>query len=437
MRGGQAVAIPAERLGTGHEVERVEPEVMIAQPSVAVPGRPANLGWEGLGGRFARYLIAATLSFYGDWLTTVALVVLLYRLSGPVAPAGYMLARVLPRLLSAQIGGSLADRSQPQHVVAACACVQAAFTVSIVPSARMGLVWPIYGAVAIAQFAGGLARPAVGALVPRVAPPQRLQRANAMYSLGLSSSVAVGPAIAAPLLPAIGAEALLIIDTLTFVVAAGLMLTLPRRGGPASWSPPTQGAAGGMRAVWRDPVLRTIAAAWACSAISATAAGAVLVLIAGSHGNASSVGYLYAAMGACAVVSGFVIMRRTPALVSRDLIVGFAIVEVLGLALLTIHGPFWAACLAIALSGGTAVVWQTVGTTDMQLRADPGHLGRVNAVMVVAISGGMLVGALLALALVPLAGWDHALFIACCLSLVVLALGVVLGPQRGGGVEGR
>jgi predicted MFS family arabinose efflux permease len=154
------------------------------------------------------------------------------------------------------------------------------------------------------------------------------------------------------------------------------------------------------------------------------------VVIAGSLGNASSVGYLYAAMGGCAVLVGFVMLRRRTRLVTRDIIVGFAVLEVIGLALLTVHGAFWAACLALALSGGTAVVWQTYAMTDVQMRANPVYLGRVNAVMVVSMTSGMLVGALLALALVPWAGWERTLFIACCLSLLVLAAGVVFGPQQ-------
>ena len=45
-----------------------------------------------------RLLIAAGTSSYGDWLTTVAMVVLLFRAThSPVGPALYMIARVAPR----------------------------------------------------------------------------------------------------------------------------------------------------------------------------------------------------------------------------------------------------------------------------------------------------------------------------------------------------
>jgi predicted MFS family arabinose efflux permease len=186
----------------------------------------------------------------------------------------------------------------------------------------------------------------------------------------------------------------------------------------------------GARAVWQDPQLRAIAVSWLCSAIAATAASSVLVLIAKTLGNTSLVGYLYAAVGGGSVIVGLLVLRFQPRRISRDVLVGFTIIELLSLAVVTLHGPFWATVVPLAISGGCSVVWQTWGTTDLQMRVHPAFLGRINAVMVVATSAGMLLGALLALALVPWAGWERALFIACCLSLLVLAAGVVLGPQQ-------
>jgi MFS family permease len=397
---------------------------------VSVTGHPVQFGWGGLGRRFARYWIAATLSFYGDWFTTVALVVLLYRLSGPAAPAGYMLARVVPRVLSTSIGGSLADRIPAQYVVAACALTQSVFTLSIIPSSRIHAVWAVFGAVVVTQFAGGVARPAVGALVPRIAPPHRLQRANALYSLGFSSSIAVGPALAAPLLVAKGPEACLAIDAATFIIAAILMATLRVTSISGGWSSATAGALVGLRAVSRDPLLRVVAVGWMCSAVAVTATSSVLVLIARTAGNPDWVGFLYAAVGGGSVLLGLIVFRYRPRRVTREVIVGLAILEVLSLALITLHLPLWGSMLALAVSGGTAVVWQTLGTTDLQMRSHPAFLGRVNAVVVFASSAGMFIGALLALLLVPWAGWERTQFTACGLSLVILGAGVAFGPQR-------
>ena len=430
MMTGNPVRIPARRAEVAGQVRGLEPEVVIAQAGVAVRGRPVDTGWEGLGPRFARFLAAATLSYYGDWFTTVALVVLVYRLSGPAAPAGYMVARVVPRLVSGTAGGSLADRFEPHHLIAASSILQALATVAIIPSARIHAVWAVYGAVVVAQFAGGLAKPGVGALIPRIAPGRRLQRANSLCGFSQASSVAVGPAVAALLLSASGPELLLVIDALTFVVAALLIGTLRVRSRGEEVGIGRRGMGAGLEAVWQDPELRAIAASWMASAFAVTTASSVLVLIAGTFGDASWVGYFYAAVGGGAVVVGPALLRLRPQRIGRDVIVGVAVVEIFCLALVTIHGPIWAALVELGVSGATGMVWQTWGATDMQTRAHPAVLGRVNAVAVTAASLGMLLGAVLALALVPAIGWQHTLFISVCVSLVVLAAGVALGPQR-------
>ena len=64
-----------------------------------------------------RFLAASGISFYGDWLTTVALVVLLFRVTGSATgPALYILVRVAPRVLGPVPGGVLADRMGPVRI---------------------------------------------------------------------------------------------------------------------------------------------------------------------------------------------------------------------------------------------------------------------------------------------------------------------------------
>jgi MFS family permease len=428
MAPGQAAAVEAATPGTALQERALDPDVVF-EAGLPVRGRAVGVGWEGSAGRFVRYLAAFTLSVYGDWLSTVALVILLYRLSGPAAPAGYMVARVLPRLLSGGPGGALADRLPPHRLVGACAGLQGALVASIVPASRAGMLWAVYAAVALAQFGGGLARPAIGAMVPRVAPPQRLDTANALYSIGLASSIAVGPALAALLLIVLAPETLLLIDAGTFFVAAILMLTLRLRPAPAGGSR-TRGVLAGIRAVWADPAMRAIAAGWVSAGLVATTASSLLVLVAQSYGSDARVGYLYAAVGVGAVLCSLAVLRVRPRRPSRDLITGFALLEVLALAILSLNVPFAAVLVLLAASGGAGMVWQTWGATDMQRRSQSAILGRVNAVMVTGASLGMLVGAVLALGLVRWMGWQHTLFTGCAVALAVLAAGVVLGPQR-------
>src|SRR5207253_1981091 len=100
-----------------------------------------------------RYLIAAGASYYGDWLTTVALVVLLFRLTGSAtAPAIYILARGAPRVLGPAPGGALADRFGPARVAAVCAIAEGVLTLGITGLALVRVTWGIYVLVACTQF---------------------------------------------------------------------------------------------------------------------------------------------------------------------------------------------------------------------------------------------------------------------------------------------
>jgi hypothetical protein len=66
----------------------------------------------------AAFVAAATVSEYGDFLTTVALMVALFQFTGSAAaPAGYMVARLVPRVLGPMPGGRLADRTSPATVL--------------------------------------------------------------------------------------------------------------------------------------------------------------------------------------------------------------------------------------------------------------------------------------------------------------------------------
>src|SRR5207244_3897181 len=104
-------------------------------------------------GMVTRFLAASGISFYGDWLTTVALVVLLFRVTGSATgPALYILVRVAPRVLGPVPGGVLADRMGPVRIAVWCASLQAVLTGSIVVFAHYRVVAAIYVVVAAAQF---------------------------------------------------------------------------------------------------------------------------------------------------------------------------------------------------------------------------------------------------------------------------------------------
>lgn len=381
-----------------------------------------------------RFLFGAILSIYGDWLTTVALVVLVVRVTGSsAAPAGYMLTRVIPRFLGSGPGGALADRVGAARVAAGCAASQGLLTASIIPAGRAGSAAGIYTAVVLAQVVAGISRAATGAIIPSVAAGPHLGSANALYNIGQASAVMVAPAVGAPLLALRGPDLLLLLDAGTFAVAAVLMLTLPaqavvRDGGESL----LQAAAAGIATVRRDACLRTLAAAYFSEAMAVTLAGSVLVLAAHDRfGGASNVGYLYAAVGIGDAAGGLLTLHRDPPAAIRPVVASLGLFAILALAAVVEAHQLWFALVALAANGVGETAYVSWGATAMQRQVDLAVLGRVNGAVVMAANLGMIVGAVLAIALVPTVGWPAALFAGCSLaavSLVALALSTPTRP---------
>src|ERR1700689_986212 len=244
--------------------------------------------------RSGRLLVAAGISTYGDWLTVVALAVLLFQLTHqPEPPALYILARFAPKVRGPTLGGSLADRYGPSRVAGGSALGQCVLTGAIVLFAASGTIWAILVAVACAGFLGSVAQPGYGASIPRVTPARRLLRINAIYSGLFESSVLVAPVIGALLLPFIRPEFLVAADALSFAFAGVLMLSLRvgSTGGSHAWEKDREHATG---VVARDPMLRALAASSFFSAAAITALQAVLVVAAAQRfGHATDVGWLY------------------------------------------------------------------------------------------------------------------------------------------------
>ncbi|HEY8675974.1 MAG TPA: MFS transporter [Candidatus Dormibacteraeota bacterium] len=364
------------------------------------------------------------LSLYGDWLSTVALLVVLFELThNPAAPAGYMLVRVAPRVLGPWLGGHLTDRRSPRAVMVGTSAFQAILTVSLVGSHRAGLIWAIYIAVAVAQFTGALGRPSQGALLRSLVGERELPRANATYGLLLSTSIFVAPAIGAALLTRVGPDPLFAIDAATFAIAALLVATLPsrrRHGGNALLDSSRRGSAlGAIQSALRQPEIRMVAAANFASGLTVTVTQALLVVAAHERfGGDAAVGYLYSSVGVGGALGGLIALRWIPSRAWTRFAVFLAItVALVATAGFSASTVVQVSLLMLAVSTVAGSSFDTWGITEVQRRAPPGFIGRYNSVIFISMYSGMLVGALWALGTASVFHWDVAIEISCAAML--------------------
>jgi MFS family permease len=370
-----------------------------------------------------RLLIAAGTSFYGDWLTTVALVVLLFRLTqSPLGPTVYMIARVAPRLIGPFPGGALADRYGPARIAAGCAAAQGVLTASIVVFAERGIVWPIFVAVACAQLFSSAAQPCYGALVPRVTDAAGLGRIQGIYAALNSSSILISPAIGALLLPFTAPEVLIAIDAATFFFAAAVVATLMGVGSESSGPMrSTRGMSAGIPIVLGDPMLRFLAAAYISNAAAVTALQAVLVVAAAQRfGHDTAVGWLYAAIGAGSLLGTLPVIRRTPERVTQRPIIAFTVLELASLAAFVFVTSIPLALALLFMGAVGSTLYQTRGNVGLQQRVPREFLGRTTAVVRFAGYLGMLLGAIAAASLVQSFGWEAMVLIVCALGATLI-----------------
>jgi len=176
---------------------------------------------------FGALCAARTVSFLGDTLSLVAL--LLYvadRTGQAVAVAALLLVGdVLPALLG-PLAGALADRFDLRRIMISCELAQVGLTVLLAlwlpPSLPVLLVLVAARALTAQMFA-----PASRTAVGRIVEPNSLPGANAALGLGTNGAEALGPLLAAGLLPVLGVRGVLLVDAATFLVSALLIARLP------------------------------------------------------------------------------------------------------------------------------------------------------------------------------------------------------------------
>jgi len=174
--------------------------------------------------KFRRLWIGQGLSFVGDFVSTVALVLLVVDVSGSAsAVGGVLVARLLPTLASPLVG-VLADRLDRRAVLVAADLARATLVLGLIFARDLPIIYALVFLLGVAQT---VFNPTVRAAFPSVVGGGDLTRANAIISGTFSFSVTVGPALGGVLVASVGVELAFLIDALTFLASAALLSTIP------------------------------------------------------------------------------------------------------------------------------------------------------------------------------------------------------------------
>ncbi|MDD9956815.1 MAG: MFS transporter [Anaerolineaceae bacterium] len=342
---------------------------------------------------FARLWLAQVVSLLGDWFNTIVLAVLVEAYSGGsgLAVSLFLLARFVPPMLVGPWAGVLIDRLDRKRLLILSDVLRAVVVLLLLLADGPQLLWLVYLLTALQFTLSAFFEPGRNALLPSLLPREGLVLANTLGSITWSAMLA-GGAIAGGLVAAqLGTQAALLIDSMTFLVSALLIVGIRTNTGTnraepaASGSSTTQNAQGlreGLRFLRHAPA--TLAVLLVKAGISLGSIDAVMIIYASrlfNFGEDSStpLSIMYAAFGIGAV-SGPVVLNRFndgSVLVMRRLIrYGFLLMSV---GWLTLAGAGTLPLVAVALTlraMGTSVCW-TYSSVIIQKSVPDRFLGRM------------------------------------------------------------
>lgn len=378
----------------------------------------------------SRLVAGRAVSDCGDWLTTVAVAVALYTITGSLAgPAMAILLRVVPRPVGALAGGRLADRFGPLRTLVALNVGRAAVTGALSLALHLGAVPAALGLLALSQAAGGAAQPAGQAAIPRLVPATAVARLNAAVGAVDSTALVLGPGLAAGLLGLFGAGSaawLIGADALSFVALAALLSGLPSS--PAGDLAPAASGRGapwaGMSMVLCQPFLRQLALAQLGIFGAITCLQAVLPAAAEQRlGNPAAAGWIYAAVGAGNAAGALLMLRTRRRGLSRRALAILTLGELLPLGAIALVGSAWVDVGLAGISGLASAPYEILAATEVARRVAPQRLGQTSATIWLFGYSGMAGGGLLATLLAPHLGWGATLLIACLGGTAILLTG--------------
>jgi len=203
---------------------------------------------------FALLWFGGLISIMGDWVLGVALPFFVYQVSGSTfATAVMVAAELVPRLLFGSIAGVFVDRWDRRKVMVLASLGQGLVILPLFLVHSAETLWIVYGVtfiqVTLAMFFG----PAENALLPLLVPEDQLIQANSLNAMNNNFARLVGPPLGGGILALWGLTGVVLVDSLTFVIAALLILLISRPGRATPHPAPGPEPSGGswMR-FWRE-----------------------------------------------------------------------------------------------------------------------------------------------------------------------------------------
>jgi len=374
--------------------------------------------------RFGPYFVGNALSAMGVWFHNLAAGLLIFRETGSEFLLGLLAAsQFLPTLVLVSVAGAVADRFDRQRVVLTSQLVAMSFAVAVAALAFADAL-PVWLLLVLSLGMGvaiAFTAPASGALLPAMVEPRDLGSAVALNSMTYNLARALGPALAALVVTAVGISAAFAVNAgsyLALVVGVSL-ISPPRRPERRAGSTRLRDT---FRLIRSEPRLGAYLVIVMLVGFASDPINTLAPAFAHEFGRPDTdAGLLIGVFGAGAVLAALVMTGRVAASRRR---LGVTL-TVLGSAVaLFALAPSFEVALVILVVAGFAYLTGNSGTTSrLQLDVSDEHRGRIMALWSVAFLGLRPVASLVDGALASAFGVRVA---GVALALPALAAGIAL-----------
>ncbi len=346
---------------------------------------------------FAKLWGAQLVSLLGDWFSTIVVSALIISYTEGtgyqgIAVSGFLIARMLPPLLVRPWAGVLADRFDRKRLLILSDLLRAVAVLGLLFASQSRDYLPLIYVVVIIQFLiSSVFEPARNAIMPSILYRHQLIVGNTLSSVTWSAMLAVGAISGGLVAEIFGTQIALLIDAMTFVLSAILVMLIVIPDSPRSEigqqprevrDKAERTVMDGFRYLRRHP--ETAAALMVKAGQSITSSDALLiffgtqVFVLGDRGI-TSMAILWAAFGVGAIIGPLIANRF-----SDDSVRVLRRLIGVGFALIALGWLFWGMApslefLALAVvvrAMGGSINW-TYSSVIIQQQVHDEYLGRM------------------------------------------------------------
>jgi MFS family permease len=359
---------------------------------------------------FAFLWFGQVISLIGDWVLFVALPFYVYSLTGSTLATGIMfIVQTIPRIFFGSVAGVFVDRWNRKRTMFIAELSQAFALVPLFLVHSQQWIWIVYIFAFVESIISQFFIPAKSAIIPNLVDEEHLLAANSLNSMSQELTRLVGPFLGGVLLGLLGINSVIIVDTASFLISAGMiaLISLPSSASPVQEQKEATHPFANMAKVWHEWAeglhlvrkQQLITGIFVVIGVAMVGEGIIEVLVAAyvkqvMHGNALVLGWLMTAQAIGGIAGSLIIVQLskvihpTRLIPLSALIFGPLIIVIVNIPVLPVVLPL------ITIIGVAAIGFFVSLITLLQSNVADEYRGRIfgalNTVQAIAMLFGMI-----------------------------------------------